>query len=80
MNHSNFYCTNHFALAAILTLVYPLERIDDRSLSGVQFVFRRDASLEALVAQYWQRELRIEPQTYYQQLQRLQQRVWMDTP
>jgi hypothetical protein len=63
---SEWYRTSDLALAAVLALVCPLEAINHHHPRGVQFVFRRDAHLDALVTQYWRGELRVEPQVYYQ--------------
>ena len=76
LHEHTYFCTSDLALAAVLALLYPLEAIDRHDPGAVQFVFRRDAYLDALVAQYWRGELRVEPQAYAEQLRRLEAQVY----
>jgi hypothetical protein len=46
------YRTSNLALAAALTLFYPLDAIDHRKDGQVVFGFRRDALLEIMVEHY----------------------------
>jgi hypothetical protein len=75
MSEHDAYRTSDLALAAALALSYPLEAVDRHTPHGVQWVFRRDACLDELVAQYWRGELQVEPQAYAQQLRRLEAHV-----
>jgi len=73
------YCTSDLALAAALSLLYPLDAIDRRADGSVVFVFRRAAHLDSLLERYWRGVLRVEPQVYCQQVHVLQHRVCKET-
>lgn len=75
VHERDVYRTSDFALAAALSLFYPLDAIDHRPHGPVVFVFRRPAHLDSLLERYWRGALRVEPQAYCQQVHVLQHRV-----
>ena len=75
----DMYRTSDLALAAALSLFYPLDAIDRRADGPVVFVFRRAAHLDSLLERYWRGVLRVEPQAYCQQIHVLQHRVCQET-
>jgi hypothetical protein len=75
MRERALYRTSDLALAAVLSLFYPLDAIDRRAHGPVVFVFRRAAHLDSLLEHYWRGVLRVEPQAYCQQVHVLQHRV-----
>ena len=72
------YRTSDLALAAELSLFYPLDAIDRRADGPVVFVFRRAAHLDSLLERYWRGALRVEPQAYCEHVHVLQHRVWKE--
>jgi hypothetical protein len=73
------YRTSDLALAAAISLWYPLDAIDHRADGQVVFVFRRATHLDSLLERYWRGTLRVEPQAYCEQVHVLQHRVWTAT-
>lgn len=73
------YRTSDLALAAALSLFYPLDAMDRRADGPVVFVFRRAAHLDTLLERYWRGVLRVEPQAYCQQVHMLQHCVCQET-
>jgi hypothetical protein len=67
LNENTFFKTTDLALATTISLSYPLETID-RGNRKAQFVFKRDVGLDELITSYWRRELKVEPQAYYDAL------------
>lgn len=77
IKQNDFYRSSDLALATLLSLYYPIEAIDRTDPSGKSyFLFKRDEGLDQLVEQYWRRELRVEPQTYFNQLKLIKARLY----
>lgn len=76
LKQNYFYKTSDFALAAVISLYYPIEAIDRKNPNKVQFFFKREEGLDELIEKYWRRELRIEPQAYFNQLRIIKARLY----
>lgn len=78
-NKEDFYRTEDLGLSTTLyTLNIPLESIE-RSLNErkVTFVFSNENNnLQQILQQYWRKEIRIEPQTYFQSLRQLKNLIY----
>lgn len=70
------YSTPDLALAAAISLWYPVETIDRTNPSKAVFLFKRDKNLDKLVENFWKQELRIEPQAYFSQLKIIKSRLY----
>lgn len=73
---NDYYFTQDLALAAAISLWYPIESIDRTNPSKAQFLFKRDDKLDKLIEAYWKQELRIEPQAYFNQLKVIKSRLY----
>lgn len=73
------YSTSDLALAAVLSLTYPIEAIDKQNPQKAQFLFKRDTQFDQIVESYWRRELKIEPQAYFNQIRYLKTRLYETT-
>lgn len=73
---SNCYHTSDLALATTISLFYPIERIDKTNPKKAQFFFKRNERLDQLIEAYWRRELKIEPQAYFNQLRIIKARLY----
>jgi hypothetical protein len=69
------FFTADLALATAISLSYPLEAID-RGSRKAQFIFKRDAGLDDLILSYWRKEIKIEPQSYYDALRVIKGRLY----
>ena len=76
LNLNNQYSTSDLALATAVSLFYPLEAIDRTNLSKAQFLFIRDENLDQYIEAFWRRELKVEPQAYFNQLKVLKSRLY----
>jgi hypothetical protein len=71
------FSTQDLALATAVSLFHPLEAIDRESNPRkAQFVFKRDARLDELIARYWRRELKVEPQAYFDAMRAIKGRLY----
>jgi len=75
LSENTFFKTQDLALATAVSLFYPLEAID-RGNRKAQFIFKRDAGLDNLVASYWRRELKVGPQEYYDAMRVIKGRLY----
>ena len=70
------YATNSLALATVLALWHPLQAVEKGSSKRVTFVFKHSSALEADIERFYRRELQVEPNEYYQELQTLKARIY----
>ena len=78
LTQNDFYFTTSLSLAAVLSLSYPIESIDKSNPAKATFIFRRDENLDQLVEGFWKQELRVEPQTYFNQLRSVKSRLYSE--
>lgn len=77
-NINDYYSTSDLALSTAISLYYPLEVIDRTNPQKAQFLFKKDEGLDQFVESYWRGELRIEPQTYFNQLKTIKARLYSE--
>ena len=70
------YATNNLALSAALALWHPLNEVEKGSSKRVTFVFKRSSALDTDIERFYNRDLPVEPNEYYQQLQVLKARIY----
>jgi len=75
---NNYYSTSDLGLAATLSLWYPIEGIDRTNPHRAVFLFKRDEELNPLLEAYWRRELKVEPQTFFNQLKTIKSRLYAE--
>ncbi|OGH23827.1 MAG: hypothetical protein A2629_00075 [Candidatus Levybacteria bacterium RIFCSPHIGHO2_01_FULL_41_15] len=73
---NNSYKCSDLALATVISLSYPIEAIDRLNPRKAEFIFKRDDGLDTLIENYWRGELRVEPQTYFNQLRIIKSRLY----
>ncbi|MBP8961081.1 hypothetical protein KBG31_02570 [Patescibacteria group bacterium] len=74
----DYYSTSDLALTTAISLWYPIEAIDKTNPHKATFLFRRDEKLDELLELYWKRELKVEPQLYFQQLKAIKTRLYSE--
>ncbi len=72
------YQTHDLALATVISLSYPIEAIDRQNPRKAEFLFKREVGLDTLIESYWRGELKVEPQTYFNQLRIIKARLYGD--
>lgn len=75
---ANYYYTSDLALATAISLWYPIDAIDRQNPRKASFLFKRNAKLYELLEAYWKRELKIEPQEYFNQLKAIKARLYSE--
>jgi hypothetical protein len=75
LSENTFFKTQDLALATAVSLFYPLEAID-RGNRKAQFVFKQNSGLDELITSYWRRELKVEPQTYFDAMRVIKGRLY----
>lgn len=74
---NDYYSTSDLALAAAISLWYPLDCIDKtQNPHRAQFLFKKDQQLDELVDAYWRKELKVDPQAYFNQLKLIKARLY----
>jgi len=72
----DYYATSDLSLATTISLWYPIDTIDRTNPRKATFLFKRDEKLDELLESYWRRELKIEPQAYFNQLKAVKARLY----
>ncbi len=75
---NEFYSTSDLALAAAISLWYPIESIDRQNPHKAVFLFKRDEHLEELIETYWRGELKVNPAAYFNQLKLIKARLYQN--
>jgi len=75
---NDFYETSDLALATAISLWYPIDAIDKQNPHKATFLFKRDEKFDELLEAYWKRELKIEPQEYFNQLKAIKARLYSE--
>ena len=75
---TDFYQTSDLALATAISLWYPIDAIDKTDPRKATFLFKRDEKIDELLEAYWKRELKVEPQTYFNQLKAIKARLYSE--
>lgn len=76
MNNNNTYKTSDLALAATLSLSFPIQLIDKSNPRRVDFIFDYTHELQELVELCLKREAKVEPFMLYHQLRYLKSRIY----
>lgn len=69
------FWTTDLGLATALLVKYPLGELNARDPSKVAFGFKKDPGLEDYIRKFWNKELLVEPQTFYSELLMLRKRI-----
>jgi hypothetical protein len=73
---NDFYSSSDLALVAAISLWHPIESIDRTNPAKALFIFKRDENLDQIIESFWKQELRIEPQSYFNQLKIIKSRLY----
>lgn len=60
----------------ILTLGFTLDSLDRSNPSRVRFVFKKKGGLDEVVHAYWQKELKVEPLAYFNNIKLMKNRIY----
>ena len=76
MINERYYQTSDLALAAAISLYYPIQSIDKSNQKRVIFVFAKDRNFDLYIERYWKGELKVDPHKYFQNLKLLKNRIY----
>lgn len=76
LNENDFLKTQDLALASAIFLFFPLEAIDRTNTRKASFLFKREPGLDELIESYWRRELKVDPQSYYDAMRVIKGRLY----
>jgi hypothetical protein len=72
-----FFRTSDLALATALSVCgIAIEAMQQSDEKRMNFIFAKSEKLMVLVDEFWRGELRLEPQTYFNQLKVLKTRIY----
>ncbi len=71
-----YFSSSDLALVTTLSLFYPIDSLDRSSPPKVQFYFKRDSDLDKIIESYWKGEIKINPQTFFNQLKIIKTRLY----
>lgn len=72
----NLFASSDLALAATISIYFPVVIIDKQDPRKALFVFKRSNKLDELVDKYWNKELLVEPRTYFDSIKALKARLY----
>ncbi|EKE12882.1 MAG: hypothetical protein ACD_13C00134G0043 [uncultured bacterium] len=72
----DYYKTSDLALAAVISIWFPIVVIDRTDPHKAEFLFKREEGLEDVVESFWKRELKIDALGYFNQLKALKARLY----
>lgn len=78
LNTNEYFSTSDLALATAISLCYPIDAIDKQNPRKASFLFKRNDKFDELLETYWKRELKIEPQEYFNQLKAIKARLYSE--
>lgn len=75
-NTKSIFVSSDLALAAVVSLYFPIVVIDKQDPRKAQFVFNRSKNLNELVDRYWNKQLQVEPRAYWESIKALKARLY----
>lgn len=69
------YVSSDLALVTAISLWYPIEAIDWNDSNKASFMFARNVDLDQLIERFWCGKLRVEPQSYFNQMKIIKARL-----
>ncbi|HLD51268.1 hypothetical protein A3K34_00870 [candidate division WWE3 bacterium RIFOXYC1_FULL_40_10] len=73
---STLYKTSTLPLAVCLSLIYPLKSIEKGSDRNLVFVFEETKDLLDSIELYWNKQLQVEPQSFFSRMRELKARLY----
>jgi len=72
-----YFRTSDLPLATILSFNFPIIDIDKNNPKKAIFCFEKNKTINDFVIKYWNGELRIEPQRFFNQLKTVKNRLYL---
>ena len=78
LNENDYFRSSDLALVVALSLFFPIEAIDRESSGKAYFLFHKSGDLDDTLKKYWSRQLKIEPQAFFNQLKVVKARIYSE--
>jgi hypothetical protein len=75
-NENSYFQSSDLPLITTIALFYPIDSIDRRNPQRIVFLFKREQSLDQFIEAYWKKQIKIEPQAYFNQLSIIKTRIY----
>jgi len=75
-DENTYFESSDLPLITTISLFYPIDSIDRRNPQRIVFHFKRDNNLDRLIEAYWKKQIKIEPQAYFNQLSVIKTRIY----
>ena len=76
MSNKHFETSDLGLATALVTFGHPLEALNRNDPHRVVFSFTRTAGLDEVVQEFWQRNLKIEPLAYFNNIKLMKNRIY----
>ena len=76
LNLNEYYSSSDLGISTTISLFYPIEVIDRTNPKKAQFLFKRSEELDQFIEAYWKNELKVSPQSYFNQLRVIKSRLY----
>lgn len=74
--NKDYFLTSELSLCTTLSLQCPIERINRSNPRKAVFVFKKTKKLDELVDAYYRDEIKVSPQTFFNQLRAIKARLY----
>lgn len=75
--NTNYFTSSEFALcAALLTLGFSLDSLDKTNPQKALFVFKRSSDLDKTIQVFWNKQLKVEPISFFEAQRFLKSRIY----
>ncbi|OGZ65193.1 MAG: hypothetical protein A3C50_02970 [Candidatus Staskawiczbacteria bacterium RIFCSPHIGHO2_02_FULL_43_16] len=76
LDQNSIYQTSDLPLATVISLSFSIKSVDRENPRKAQFIFERNSKLDALIEDYWNGNLKVEPQQFFNQLRIVKARLY----
>lgn len=72
----SLFSTSDLALAAAISLFFPIDSIDVSNSSRAEFRFIRNDQIDGLIEAFWRDEMKVSPKAFFYQLKSIKTRIY----
>jgi hypothetical protein len=78
MEDENYYVTSDLALATVISLQFPIGKLDKKNPKKVLFYFEKDkeGKIDDLIEKYWKKMIKVEPQSFFYQIRTIKNIIY----
>lgn len=76
MKINDFYSTTDLVLATVIAMNFPIELVDKKNPHKAVFIFKREEELDRLIEEFWKKQTRVEPLSFFNCMKMLKSRIY----